>query len=129
MMSQQRSIIRTPRATASVALGGPVMFVFVCLTALTVYPLRGADPRIDHIEWYARFPDTVTIHFDTEANRTYTLQYRDVISTNGMTNLPPTATNWVNHTTVERLPFPQHYIIADTRTNSPQRFYRLRVTP
>ena len=128
-MSEQQRIISTTRATASLARGGAAMLVFVCLTILTDYRLNGADPRIDHIEWYARFPDTVTIHFYTEANRTYTLQYRGLVSTKGMTNLPPAATNWVNHTTVERLPFPQHFIIADTRTNSHQRFYRLRVTP
>jgi hypothetical protein len=128
-MSERKSIHSTTQAIASVAGGGAAMFALVCLTALPVYHLHGAEPRIDHIEWFARFPDTVTIHFYTEANRTYTLQYRDLVSTTGVTNLPPSATNWVNHTTVDRLPFPQHFVIADTRTNSPQRFYRLRVTP
>jgi hypothetical protein len=127
-MSERKSIISPTQATA-VTVGGAVMFAVVCLTVLSVYPLHGAEPRIDHIEWFARFPDTVTIHFYTEANRTYTLQYRDLVSTTGVTNLPPSATNWINHTTVDRLPFPQHFVIADTRTNSPQRFYRLRVTP
>jgi hypothetical protein len=59
----------------------------------------------------------VLIHFDTEAGRTYYLQYSSSLE----------STNWSNLYTGFNYPFPNHYIVPDTRTNS-ARFYRLRVT-
>jgi len=104
----------------------------ICLVilAVLVLPLEGAEPpRIDHIEWCPTSPEIVTVHFDTEARRTYTLQYRDVVTTNGLTNSSSTSGTWSNLYTTDGFPFPYHYVISDTATNSRQRFYRLRVTP
>ncbi len=84
-------------------------------------------PRIDRIELL--FTDLVTFHFDTEPNRRYELQFIDALphSTSNLAASSPTTT-WSNLFVAPAVPFPNHYIIADTRTNR-HRFYRLRVTP
>ena len=94
--------------------------------------LAAAEPP--HIEYIEKLStNQVTIHFYTEANRTYTLQVLDSLScpTNGSvacsSSKVPTG-SWSNLWTAPRLPFPNHYIITDYRTNR-MRFYRLRVTP
>ncbi len=74
-------------------------------------------PRIDRLEFF--LTDQVTIHFDTDANRTYELQFR---------NLAPTLTPWTSLFVAPRIPFPNHYIVVDSRTNR-ARIYRLKVTP
>ena len=76
------------------------------------------EVRIDHIELFGS--NYVTIHFDTEANRIYELQYVNGFPTNGST--------WSNLYVAPSLPFPNHYVVVDDR-NSDVRFYRLRVTP
>ncbi|HWV98926.1 MAG TPA: hypothetical protein VNZ64_04455 [Candidatus Acidoferrum sp.] len=78
-----------------------------------------AQPQISLIEMYST--DQVLIHFDTEANRTYTLQYTTNL-------LAKTNALWFALYTTPNLPFFDHYVIPDTR-NSPQRFYRLSATP
>ena len=82
-----------------------------------------AEHRIHHIEIDNRY---VNIHFDTLPNRAYVLQYRSSVS---FTNAPgvPT-TGWSNLLVVPSQPFQNHYVISDVRTNSPQRYYRLRIT-
>ena len=75
-------------------------------------------PRIDRIEYF--LTSQVTLHFDTEANRTYELQFRNP---GGSGNSP-----WTNLFVAPRIPFPNHYIVVDTRTNR-ARVYRLKVTP
>lgn len=103
--------------------------VWTSLFLLAHHSLLAADqPRIDFIEWFPRFPDMVTIHFTVVPNRTYTVQYLDHISPNAVLTNSSTWGTWSNLTASVRFP-PDHYVIADTRTNSPQRFYRLRVTP
>jgi len=84
--------------------------IFIPLQLMAAEP-----PKIDHIETF--LSDQVTVHFDTEANRTYELQSR-------------AATNsaWTNLFVAPRLPFPNHYIVVDSATNR-ARLYRLRVTP
>ena len=77
-----------------------------------------AEYHIDHLELDG--PRRVTIHFDTLPNRTYALQYRSVLSS---TN----TTGWTNLFVAPSLPFQNHYVVSDTRTNQ-QRYYRLRVT-
>jgi hypothetical protein len=72
-------------------------------------------PHIDRIEPF--LTDQVTIHFDTAANYTYQLQY-----------LHLQTGNWSNHFVAPKVPFPNHYIIVDYRTNG-MRLYRLRATP
>ncbi len=81
--------------------------------------VRAAEPpKIDRIELFQT--SQVTLHFDTEANRTYELQFRNQSGTN---NVP-----WTNLFVAPRIPFPNHYIVVDTRTNA-ARIYRLKVTP
>jgi hypothetical protein len=60
----------------------------------------------------------IQLHFDTEANRTYLLQY----SSNLL------STNWSNLYTAYSFPFALQYHIPDSRTNL-TRFYRLCATP
>jgi hypothetical protein len=88
----------------------------IALALFSVY-IRGiaADPRINYITTFGT--NQVLIHFDTEANSTYILQY----STNVL------STNWSNIYTGYNYPFSSHYVVPDTRTNK-SRFYRLRVT-
>ncbi|MBI3881218.1 MAG: hypothetical protein HY301_14285 [Verrucomicrobia bacterium] len=62
----------------------------------------------------------VLLHLNTEANRTYTVEYADV--------LKHTNTVWLTLTVIPSLPFENHYVIADTMTNS-ARFYRLHASP
>ncbi|HXJ59298.1 MAG TPA: hypothetical protein VNU68_21840 [Verrucomicrobiae bacterium] len=77
--------------------------------------LQATEPQISRIEPF--LTDQVTIHFDTDANRTYQLQFLHL----------PTG-NWSNLFVAPKIPFPNHYIVVDYRTNQ-SRLYRLRVTP
>ena len=90
--------------------------IFVC-----AHPGRGTTPSIYLIERYAT--NQVLVHFDTDPNRTYVLQYTDKLGTNGFEG-----STWSNLYTAPLLPFPNHYIIPDWGTNK-MRFYRLKVTP
>jgi hypothetical protein len=77
---------------------------------------RPADEvRIDRVEIAAQY---TTVHFDTEPNRTYTVE--------AAYEFP--ATNWVAIYTARAFPFANHYVVADERTNA-MRFYRLYVVP
>ena len=82
------------------------------------WTLTAGEARIDRIELLP--PDYVAIHFDTEANRTYELQYVNHLPTNGSA--------WSNLYVAPNLPWPNHYVVTDYRTNQ-ARFYRLRITP
>ena len=79
-------------------------------------------PSIDHIELY---PRDIAIHFYTDANRKYELQYTDRPAdlTNHAAN-----SSWTNLYVADSFPIPMHYVINDSRTNK-NRFYRLKVTP
>ena len=99
------------------------------LTAAVVVALA-REPHIDFVDRLGT--NLVTIHFETEANRTYTVQYMDQLPcrTNGVpgaTNSFPTG-GWSNLITIPAFPFNNHYVIVDSRTNQ-HRFYRLGVTP
>jgi hypothetical protein len=101
------------------------------LFALLAWPAAAQQPVISHIEFYST--DQVLIHFDVQANTTCTLQYTSNLATNGVsgTGIVPTnavSVTWSNLYAAPNLPFFEHYIIVDTRTNR-QRFYRLVVTP
>jgi hypothetical protein len=85
------------------------------------YEMSAATPVISLIQAFST--NQVLIHFDTDANRTYTVQFTDSLTTNGGAQVV-----WSNLYTTPYLPFPDHYIVPDTRT-TPQRFYRLQVTP
>lgn len=88
---------------------------------LTVRPALSSTPVIYLIELYST--NQVLVHFDTDAHRTYTLQYTDKMGSNGFAS-----SVWSNLFKADALPFPDHYIVVDTRTNK-MRFYRLSVTP
>lgn len=116
-------------------LSAPLQKAIRCALALAGTLLVSNDasaaqptpPRIDRIELL--FTDLVTVHFDTEPNRKYELQFIDALprSTNNLVAPTPNA-SWSNLFVAPAVPFPNHYIVADTRTNR-HRFYRLRVTP
>ncbi len=91
-----------------------VLWLFISLAAFS------SSPKIDFIEPF--LTHQVLIHFDTEANRTYALQYTESI-TNGVPG-----GSWTNLFVAPSIPFPNHYVVLDTRLR-PQRFYRLQVTP
>lgn len=78
---------------------------------------RAAEPRIDRIEPF--LTNRVLIHFDTEANRTYILQYTSSLNV---------TSRWSNMFTGLAFPFPNHYIVVDANA-VPRRFYRLSVKP
>lgn len=106
----------TFRAVRAAGYCSAAIFFALLLLALDTTS-RAADPRINLVERFGT--NLITIHFDTEANRTYVLQYRIGVS----------STNWIDHTEIVPSPFPNHYILVDSITNSSVRFYRLRVTP
>ncbi len=64
----------------------------------------------------------VLVHFDTDPHRTYELEFRDHAPADGA------GAGWSNLFVAPLLPWPNHYIIFDARTNR-ARFYRLKVTP
>ena len=94
--------------------------ILAVLGFLLSSPAYPAAPKIDIIELFLN--DRVLIHFDTEANRTYQLQYTETLK-NGVPG-----GNWTNLFVAPNIPFPNHYVVVDTRLR-PQRFYRLRVLP
>ena len=88
-----------------------------CLTFLA----GGAQPRISYIQIPSHLPNYVLIHFDTEPNRDYILQYTQ--------DFPPSpSSTWSNLYVVPESPQTGHYIYPDPRTQS-RRFYRLCATP
>jgi hypothetical protein len=76
-------------------------------------------PKISYIErWSVNGTNGVLLHFDTDANRTYSLQATDKLGTNAF---------WTNLYTAPNLPFTDHYIVPDLRPGN--HFYRLSVRP
>ena len=78
---------------------------------------RAGPAQIDFIERFQT--NQVLIHFDTDADLTYELQYTETLTTNGV---------WTNLFVAPNIPFPNHYVVPDTGTRT-QRFYRLHVFP
>jgi hypothetical protein len=115
MTSKSDARIRSLVTTGAAAAGWAVLGLLAC-------PACADQPRIDRIETF--LTNQVLIHFNTEADRNYALQ---VSTSPALSNGVPVGT-WTNLYVPPTLPFPSHYIVADTRT-TPQRFYRLRVTP
>jgi len=105
-------LVTYPRtAFLALLLGACVLF--------TVVRAFATEPLISFIQPFGT--NQVLVHFDTDANRTYELQF--------INSLPAGAGNdWSNLFVVNPLPGPDHFIVPDTCT-TPQRFYRLRVTP
>ena len=78
----------------------------------------GWPPKVDLIEPF--FKTNMLIHFETEANFWYELQYTEQINTNGLPG-----PYWTNLFQADNPPFVNHYAILDTGVRK-QRFYRLR---
>ena len=106
--------IRGPRPRA-----GGLWLMLLCAGATA----WAAEPHIDRIELFGT--NLVTIHFETDANRTYALQYLDHVVTGANTAASGT---WSNLTVIPATPFNNHFVLVDNRTNQ-HRFYRLSVTP
>src|SRR6266481_780718 len=86
---------------------GAAAFAISCLVlALLFEGLTSAtQPVISLIEkWSVNGTNGVLLHFDTDANRTYTLQATDMLGTNAV---------WTNLYTAPKLPFTNHYIVPD----------------
>ncbi len=66
----------------------------------------------------------VLLHFDTAPFRRYELQ-----ATTNFSVTPPGKIPWVTLYTVPAVPFENHYIILDSRTNAPAKCYRIIVSP
>ena len=100
------------------------------LLATTLNSVRAEEPKIYLIELYST--NQVLLHFNTDPNRAYTVQYLDLSSlgTNSISLLSKKATapKWSNLAVLPAIPFPNHYIIVDTRTTH-ARIYRLAVEP
>ncbi len=83
--------------------------------------LAAGEVAIEYID-YIFDRDTgkryATVHFATEANRTYTLQAAPTVP----------AARWATVYVAQALPFANHYVVADELTNQ-VRFYRLAVSP
>lgn len=126
-----RWIVRAPRnrpalpKPRSLALAVLIGLAGACL----IQPLRAAE-RIDHIELFQK--KSVTIHFDTKPNRTYELQVLTKLTCSGKDNESCSKSGvpkglWVTLFTAPNLPFPNHYVVTDSRDDR-SRFYRLKVT-
>ena len=97
--------------------------VTLCALALAAGGRARAGPS--EIYLIERFlTNQILLHFDTEPNRTYVLQYSDSLT---LTSTGVVA-RWSNLFTAPAYPFPNHYVIVDSGT-APQRFYRLSATP
>ena len=102
----------------------PLSVALVLVLFSTIYFARQAraiQPVITKIEPFNT--NQLLLHFDTEANYTYNLQYSDGVASNGVL-----VHAWSNLFTAPNYPFPNHYVILDYRTNR-MRFYRLVATP
>jgi hypothetical protein len=97
--------------------------IYICALALLAGRVTLAGPP--EIYLIERFlTNQILLHFDTEPNRTYVLQYTDSFT---LTSTGVVA-HWSNLFTAPSFPFPNHYVIVDSGT-APQRFYRLYATP
>jgi hypothetical protein len=92
----------------------PVLWLWE--TAASFSPLPAAEPQIYLIEQLNA--TNVALHFETDANRAYSLQAKTAL----------TNATWTQIYHVPALPFPQHFVIVQTMTNQ-HRFYRLTATP
>ena len=91
-------------------------FTGVFALALFFETVRATEPHIDLIERYDT--NRVTIHFNTDANRTYVLQYSSAKNFG----------TWSDLFTVPSASFPNHFVLVAPATNA-FGFFRLAVTP
>src|SRR5215470_14416052 len=106
--------VRPRFGSGAAALGIGCLFLVLLFEELT----SATEPVIWLIEkWSVNGTNGVLLHFDTDANRTYTLQATDRLGTNAV---------WTNLYSAPNLPFTSHYIVPDLRPGG--HFYRLHVT-
>ena len=90
---------------------------------LALFAVRAANlAPFYRIERYER--DGVLLHFDTAAFHKYELQSTTDLATAGAANV-----RWTNVYTVPSVPFANHYVVLDSITNAPVKWYRIVVTP
>ena len=94
-----------------------LLFGLVMIALIWVTQMKAQQPHISYVDLT---PVYITIHFETDGDRTYVLQYTDRFPTTG-------SVTWSNLKVFPQFP-PNHYVWADYRTNK-QRFYRLQVIP
>ncbi len=93
------------------------------ILALLVSPLKAEELAPFYlIETF--LTDGVLLHFDTVPFRRYELQ-----ATTNLSVVPPDKIPWVTLYTVPAVPFENHYIILDSRTNAAAKCYRIIVSP
>jgi hypothetical protein len=109
----------------SIQYGLRLVVVVSGLIATSLPAAPGDPPTFYLIEQFGKNFGQVLLHFDTQANRQYELQY----STNllALKGQAP-ANDWKVVYTVQAIPFDNHYVILDGSTNE-NRFYRLLATP
>jgi len=92
--------------------------LFICASVLAVVleTALATDPRIDVIERFGT--NWVTLHFNTDSNRTYTLQYSSGENFG----------TWSNFYTIPADSATNKYVVVAPATNG-FKFYRLAVTP
>jgi hypothetical protein len=119
MGTKASSLILRSRALRSVVTAKLAATLVLVATSWTA---RATQPKINWIQIPSYLPGYVLLHFDTDANRTYQVQYLDYAPTNGAT--------WSVLATIPSDAAPQHYIWPDTLSPTrPRRFYRLQATP
>jgi hypothetical protein len=101
--------------------------LFGCGALAAALFAEAQTPEISFIEVPTNAPSLVYIHFYTDPGHTYYLQYNNSVVCTNCGDKLTMATNWSNLFTGYNLPFAEHYVITDTRTNK-SRFYRLRMT-
>lgn len=103
------------------------VFCFVAWCGAGGFDALAADtpdsPKIDKIELLGF--DQVTIHFDTQPDLNYELQYSEDALWVEPDGPAPT---WVSLFLAPAFPFKNHFIIVDSIVRS-QRVYRLKITP
>ena len=83
---------------------------------------RATEPKINWIQIPSYLPGVVLLHFETDANRAYEIQYIDYAPTNGAT--------WSVLAPVPLSGSTEHYVWPDFLSPSiKQRFYRLQAAP
>ena len=109
--------MRTLRRGAASSYRVGLLLSIAGFIAVAFLSVRAAQPTISFITPY--LTNYVLIHFDTEPNRTYILQSANSLSV---------TSQWSSMFTGPALPYPNHYVVLDTRT-AQQTFYRLSVRP
>src|SRR3954469_20211279 len=114
----------SPHGSSSQVSGQVPIRVLVCTVLglmLLGWTAWAAQPKIDFIEKY--LSSQILVHYDVPANAKYRLEYTGNLGSNGLPSGP-----WTGLYTNPVIPFENHYIVPDWRTNK-QRFYRLRIIP